>query len=74
MEAIREIVDLKKLGTIVNIPPDFNYSKVEILILPVDDTLPEKKKVFDPEKFYNVSSIDDVTEDIQAMRDEWDRI
>ena len=74
MEAIREIVDLDKLEHIINIPKNFNYSKVEILILPIEETNLQARETFVPEKFYGVSSINNLSSAIQEMRDEWDRI
>jgi|RifOxyA3_1023885.scaffolds.fasta_scaffold36689_1 hypothetical protein len=74
MEAIRQIVDLDKLGSVINIPKGFNYTKVEIFIFPVDDPAQNSPKKFQPETFYGVSSIIDPAEATRQMRDEWDRI
>ena len=48
MEAIRQIVDLDKLGSVINIPKGFNYTKVEIFIFPVDDPAQNSPKKFQP--------------------------
>ncbi len=49
MEAIRQIVDLNKLESVINIPKGFNYTKVEVIIFPADDFIPkEKKRNFGP--------------------------
>jgi hypothetical protein len=74
MEAIRQIVDLDKLGSVINIPKDFKYTKVEVIIFPADDSIQTKKEKFVPESFYGISSICDPAEAVQSMRDEWDRV
>jgi hypothetical protein len=51
MEAISQIVDLDKLGTVINIPKEFNYTKVEVIIFPADDTIQNEKEKFIPESF-----------------------
>jgi hypothetical protein len=47
MEAIRQIVDLNKLESVINIPKGFNYTKVEVIIFPADEPK-EKKRNFGP--------------------------
>lgn len=74
MEVIREIVDLEKLERVVNIPKNFRCSKAEIIVFPVEETSPKTNEVFVPEKFYGVSSIDNIEKAIREMRDEWNRI
>ncbi|WP_446012085.1 hypothetical protein [Candidatus Electrothrix sp.] len=74
MEAIRQIVDLEKLGSVINIPKDFKYTKVEVIIFPADDPVQKEKEKFIPETFYGISSISDPAEAVRSMRDEWNRI
>jgi hypothetical protein len=74
MEAIRQIVDLDKLGSVINIPKDFKYTKVEVIIFPADDSIQTEKEKFLPETFYGISSISDPAEIVRSLRDEWDRI
>jgi hypothetical protein len=74
MEAIRQIVDLEKLESVINIPKNFKYTKVEVIIIPADDSIQIKNEKFNPEKFYGISSIPDPEEATRSMRDEWDRI
>ncbi len=74
MEAIRQIVDLDKLGSVINIPKNFKYTKVEVIIFPADDSIQTGKEKFVPETFYGISSIADPAEAVQSMRDEWDRV
>lgn len=44
MEVIRQIVDLNKLESVINIPKGFNHTKVEVIIFPADDFIPKEKK------------------------------
>lgn len=76
MEAIRQIVDLDKLGSVINIPKDFKYTKVEVIIFPADESIQKEKEKekFIPETFCGISSISDPAEAVRSMRDEWDRI
>ncbi|EMS77717.1 hypothetical protein [Desulfotignum phosphitoxidans] len=74
MKAIRQIVDLDKLGCVINIPKDFKYNKVEVIIFPADDSIQTEKEKFVPETFYGISSISDPAEAVRSIRDEWDRI
>lgn len=74
MEAIRQIVDLEKLESVINIPKNFRYNKVEVIIFPADDSIQMEKEKFIPEDFYGISSIPDPAEASRSMRDEWDRI
>ena len=74
MEAIRQIVDLDKLGSVINIPKNFKYTKVEVIIFPADDSIQKAKEKLIPETFYGISSISDPAEAVESIRDEWDRI
>ena len=74
MEVIRKIVDLERLRAMIDIPKSFKHSKVEILILPVENDAEKKMVGFDPEKFFGVSSIKNIDEAIQEVREEWDRV
>jgi hypothetical protein len=72
MEALRRTVNLDNLRGMIDIPPTFNYKKVEILILPIQVQATEKKEVFEPEIFFGVSNIKNIEQAIQTIRDEWD--
>jgi len=74
MQVIRKIVDLDRLRSMIDIPQNFNYPKVEILILPATEKTLKTKEDFIPETFYGVSSIKNVEQAIQEMHDEWKRI
>lgn len=74
MEVIRKIVDLDRLRTMIDIPQSFKHSKVEILILPIENKTKQETESFDPEIFFGVSDIKNIDEAIQEMREEWDGI
>ena len=71
MQAIRQIVETKKLKSIVDIPDDFSSEKVEIIIFPVLPADTEKTN-FKPEQFFGVSQLEHVDQLFASMRDEWE--
>jgi hypothetical protein len=74
MEIIRKTVSLDILRSMISIPKDFNYSKVEILILPIEDKAEMETENFNPKMFFGVTNIKDVDKSIQEIRNEWHRI
>ena len=58
----------------IDIPNTFNYSKVEIFIMPFIEEKHRKSEGFNPKEFFGISSIKNVDQAIQEMRNEWDRI
>jgi hypothetical protein len=56
-------------------PRKLKNQKVEVLIFPILDKQPKKKKEFVPEDFEGVLNIDKETLDreIEHLRDEWER-
>jgi len=74
MKIIREIVSLDILRSMISIPKDFNYSKVEILILPIEDKSEMKTEDFTPKMFFGVTNFKDIDKSIYEMRNEWNRI
>ncbi len=75
MEFVRTIVDSKRLEKIVYMPRKMKNQKVEVLILPILDKQPKKKKEFVPEDFEGVLKIDQETlkNEMEHLRDEWER-
>ena len=53
----------------VDIPEGFTANKVEVLVLPVTNDS-KIKKPFNPEEFFGVSHLENVDEQLKAMRDE----
>lgn len=46
MEAIREIREIDSNQVVIDIPDEFRKRKIEIIVMPIDDTVPEKSKRF----------------------------
>jgi len=71
MQAIRQIVETKKLKDLIDIPDDFSSEKVEIIIFPVLPADTEKTN-FKSEQFVGVSQLEHVDQLFASMRDEWE--
>ncbi|TRW92878.1 hypothetical protein [Candidatus Methylobacter oryzae] len=71
MQAIRQIVETKKLKDLIDIPDDFSSETVEVIVFPVlsKDT---QTNQLNPEQFFGVSHLDNVEQLLAAMRDEWE--
>ena len=74
MQAIRQTIELNQLKGIIEIPEDFQYTKVEVLVLPVEV---EENQIltsaFNPEEFFGVSHLPNVDKKIQDLRNEWEK-
>jgi len=71
MQAIRQIIETKKLKSIIDIPDDFSSENVEIIIFPVLPSDTEKTN-FKPEQFFGVSQLEHIDQLLETMRDEWE--
>ncbi|MGZ4976196.1 MAG: hypothetical protein ACXV8O_03500 [Methylobacter sp.] len=71
MQAIRQIVETKRLKDLIDIPDDFSSETVEVIVFPVF-SVDTKKNQLDPEQFFGVSHIEHVDQLLEAMRDEWE--
>ncbi len=67
MQAIRQIVETKKLKDLIDIPDDFSSETVEVIVFPVF-SVDTKKNQLDPEQFFGVSHIEHVDQLLEAMR------
>ncbi|WP_428357285.1 hypothetical protein [Methyloprofundus sp.] len=72
MQALRQIIDTQKLKGIIDIPDNFSFEKVEVLVLPVQEKISTDKK-FNPDSFFSVSNFVDVEKQLNKIRDEWER-
>jgi hypothetical protein len=70
MQAIRQIIETKKLKYLIEIHDDFSSEKVEIIIFPVLPSDAEKSN-FNPEQFFGVSQLHHIDQLLETMRDEW---
>jgi len=71
MQAIRQIVETKRLKDLIDIPDDFSSETVEVIVLPILPADTEKKQL-NPEQFFGVSHIEHVDQLLETMRDEWE--
>lgn len=71
MQAIRQIVETKKLKDLIDIPDDFSSETVEVIVFPMLSADTEKKQL-NPEQFFGVSHLENVDQLLVAMRDEWE--
>ncbi len=71
MQAIRQIIETKKLKDLIDIPDDFSSEKVEIIIFPVLPADTEKTN-FKPEQFFGVCQLENNDQLLETMRDEWE--
>lgn len=72
MQAIRRIIETKKLQTLIDIPDGFSSENVEIIIFPVSPADTEKTN-FKPEQFFGASKLEDIDQQLETLRDEWER-
>ncbi|MDO9423998.1 MAG: hypothetical protein Q7T40_07390 [Methylobacter sp.] len=72
MQAIRQIVETKKLKNLIDIPDDFSSETVEIIVFPILPVDTEKTRL-NPEQFFGVSHLEHVDQLLETMRDEWER-
>lgn len=71
MQAIRQIIETKKLKGLIDIPENFSSETVEVIVFPVF-SVDTKKNQLDPEQFFGVSHLEHVDQLLEAMRDEWE--
>ncbi len=71
MQAIRQIIETKKLKDLIDIPDDFSSEKVEIIIFPVLPADTEKTN-FKPEQFFGASQLEHIDQLLETTRDEWE--
>jgi len=71
MQAIRQIIETKKLKSLIDIPDDFSSETVEIIVFPVLPVDTEKNN-FNPEQFFAVSRLEHVDQLLETLRDEWE--
>ena len=71
MQAIRQIIETKKLKDLIDIPDDFSSETVEVIVFPVLPVDTEKTN-FKPEQFFGVSRLEHVDQLLETLRDEWE--
>ena len=75
MQFLRTIVESNRLEHVVKIPKEFRNQKVEVLILPLPAKKRKTRKEFNPDDFEGILNIEPnvIEEEIESMRDEWER-
>lgn len=71
MEIVRKIIDSHKLIKIVDLPIEMKNVKVEITIRPIE--VLSKNDLFDPNEYRGILKIDNISQEIEKVRMEWDR-
>ena len=71
MQAIRQIIETKKLKDLIDIPDDFSSETVEVIVFPVLPIDSEKNN-FKPEQFFGISQLEHVDQLLETLRDEWE--
>jgi len=74
VEFVRKIINSNDIESIVKLPTELKNKKVEILILPVEES--KKSQNFDPQQYKGVLNIDldELEKEMSNMRDEWERL
>ncbi len=71
MDFVRKIINSDDLDAVLNLPQELKHKQVEVLVLPVEEEKDIEK--FNPEEFRGVLNIENVEEEVKAIREEWDR-
>jgi len=71
MQAIRQIIETKKLKGLIDIPDGFSSEKVEVIVFPVSPADTEKTG-FKPEQFFGASQLEHIDQLLKTLRDEWE--
>ncbi|MCP4135804.1 MAG: hypothetical protein GY754_32855 [bacterium] len=74
MNFIRKIMNSDELEKVINIPDELKHQKVELLVLPFIESSPKKKTQFNPDSYVGILKLENVDEEINSIRNEWDRI
>ena len=71
MPTVRKIVESNQLTKIIELPAEMKNTKVELIVRP----LIEKKGIetFDPKMFRGLLNIDNIQEQIEQIRNDWER-
>lgn len=74
MDFVRKIIDSNDIESVVSLPNELKNKKVELLIFPAEET--EEKKNFNPEKFKGIMHLnkEEVENELEDMRREWERL
>ena len=77
MNYLRKIINSEDIETLFDLPEELRNKKLEVLILPIEE---EKdvaiKDEFNPDDFRGIlnKNEDKLKEELEVMRNEWDRL
>ncbi len=74
MQFVRTIVESDRLINVVSIPDELKHQEVELLILPIKVKPEKSKNQLNPEGYRGILHIKNIEKEIQALRDEWERL
>ena len=73
MEAIREIVDVKEGKITLQLPKSFTAQRVELIVLPSQDTSPPKKQKISTLRGKLAKKPEaELDQQLRQLRDEWE--
>lgn len=75
MQAYRQILDVKSHSLNINLPDDFKASKVEVIILPMDDKQTRTKGIASLRGKLKLSDTqyNDFLQDVKNSREGWEK-
>lgn len=80
MQAIKEILDIKSDQIVINVPPNFHQTRVEVIVLALDtehgtERPFQENEHIDYENFFGITNIGTETLDnyLNSIRAEWER-
>jgi len=68
MQVLRKTIESNKLTGVIDIPEEMKNTIVELTIKSVKSSIQ-----FDPAQYKGILKIDNVQEQLEIMRDEWER-
>ena len=76
MQAVRQILDVKNQLLNIYLPDDFDATKVEVIILPMEEPKAKKKSVMNLRGKINLTDAQykDFQNDVKKSREEWEKI
>ena len=75
MAFVRTIINSDKLDNIITIPDDLKHQEVEVLVLPITESIEVNKTDFDPDAYSGTLQLssEEIENELKALRDEWER-
>ena len=76
MQALREVVVPEGTTLALHVPENFANRKLEVLILPLEDDVPQPSGVFRPGDFRGILNMPEreLIDEISRLREEWHRL